>query len=222
MGFGQALASEIARTSKAEHKAPSQFGFAITNQVTTEYQIPVGQMMVEAQKSAMTAQQQLASDVAILDAQNQAIRQRNERVAPILASIAGKDLGQDAKVWKAWLIDQLGYSYKITGESTRPTIVEDVPLAYQPQPVPVSQVVISSGQGFTRMSCFGAGTAVQTIAGPRPIESLKVGDRVLTQSTATGALGYQPVLVVHHNPPSPTFLIKLAGDTIVSSPFHRF
>ena len=28
--------------------------------------------------------------------------------------------------------------------------------------------------------------------------------------------------MIHHNPPSPTFLIKVAGETIVSSPFHRF
>jgi len=63
---------------------------------------------------------------------------------------------------------------------------------------------------------------VQTIAGPRPIESLKVGDQVLTQSTSTGALGYQPILVVHHNPPSATYRIGLKGDSIVSSHFHRF
>ena len=37
-----------------------------------------------------------------------------------------------------------------------------------------------------------------------------------------GALGYHPVTVIHYNPPSPTFLVKVDGDTVVSSPFHRF
>jgi len=72
------------------------------------------------------------------------------------------------------------------------------------------------------VSCFGAGTAVRTLSGDRDIEDLKVGDQVLTQDVHTGALGYHPVTAVHHNPPSPTFLIKLAGESIVSSPFHRF
>jgi hypothetical protein len=71
-------------------------------------------------------------------------------------------------------------------------------------------------------SCFGAGTLVRTLDGARAIESIQVGDRVLTQDVQTGALGYHPVTVIHHNPPSPTFLVKVGGDTIVSSPFHRF
>jgi hypothetical protein len=45
---------------------------------------------------------------------------------------------------------------------------------------------------------------------------------VLTQSTKTGALDYQPVLVVHHNPPSRTFKVSLGDEVIVSSAFHRF
>jgi hypothetical protein len=72
------------------------------------------------------------------------------------------------------------------------------------------------------VSCFGAGTPVRSLRGQSPIETLRVGDQVLVQDLKTGALGYRPIVLVHHNPPSPTFLIKLAGETIVSSPFHRF
>ena len=72
------------------------------------------------------------------------------------------------------------------------------------------------------MSCFGAGTMVRTLTGSQPIESIKLGDQVLTQSIKTGALGYKPILVVHHNPPSKTYEIKLGDETIVSSYFHRF
>ena len=38
-------------------------------------------------------------------------------------------------------------------------------------------------------SCFAAGTPVRTIAGPRPIESIRTGDQVLSQAAATGAAG---------------------------------
>ena len=66
-----------------------------------------------------------------------------------------------------------------------------------------------------------AGTAVRTLRGTAPIETLRVGDQVLTMNLKSGALGFHPVVVVHHNPPSKTFRITLAGETIVSSPFHR-
>ena len=59
-------------------------------------------------------------------------------------------------------------------------------------------------------------------SGPRPIETILVGDLVLTQDTKSGKLGYRPITVVHHNPPSPTYDITLGDDTIVSSHFHRF
>ncbi|HEY2158710.1 MAG TPA: polymorphic toxin-type HINT domain-containing protein, partial [Isosphaeraceae bacterium] len=60
------------------------------------------------------------------------------------------------------------------------------------------------------------------LTGSRPIEELGVGDLVLSQSTTSGKLGYRPITVVHHNPPSPTYDITLGDDTIVSSHFHRF
>jgi hypothetical protein len=107
-----------------------------------------------------------------------------------------------------------------------------VPLAYTPQPVPVISSTRATSEvksdvpivtAYTTLpSCFGAGTLVRTLSGTSPIESIRVGDRVLTQDVKTGALGYHPVTVIHHNPPSPTFLVKVGGDTIVSSPFHRF
>jgi len=61
-----------------------------------------------------------------------------------------------------------------------------------------------------------------TLTGPRPIETLKVGDEVLAQDVTGGGLGYRPIVAVHHNPPSKTFRIAVGGETIVSSEFHRF
>ena len=223
--LGVNLAAEIKHVGRVEHKAPSQFGFGITQEYVAQfdYQIPVGQMMIEAQKTANFAQRQLESDVALVDAHNETIRQRNERVRPLLGALAGKDLGQDAKAWKAWWVDQLGYSYRTPVDPPKPTFDQDVPLAYQSQQ-PAISIQASSGiiSGFTRISCFGAGTPVRTVDGVRPIESLKVGDLVLTQSTDSGGLGYKPILVVHHNPPSATFRIKVGGEPIISSHFHRF
>jgi Pretoxin HINT domain len=71
-------------------------------------------------------------------------------------------------------------------------------------------------------SCFAAGTPVQTVDGPRPIETLRVGDRILTQDTATGVMSYQPALAVFHNPPAETLRVRIGGETIVATGIHRF
>ena len=70
-----------------------------------------------------------------------------------------------------------------------PTVVENVPLAYQPQPIPLGS--FSAPIAVQRMSCFGAGTMVRTLTGLEPIESLKVGDQVLTQSIQDRRPGVQ-------------------------------
>ena len=72
-------------------------------------------------------------------------------------------------------------------------------------------------------TCFAGGTPVHTLGGARPIETIEVGDRVLSQDAATGALSFQPVVFVHRNPPDKTLRIELSGgDSVVCSVYHRF
>jgi hypothetical protein len=182
--------------------------------------IPVGQMAMEAQKTAVFAEQQLESDVAAIQQYNQGLSQINDRVLPVLRDVSGLDIGPKPLEWQKWYVNQVGYQFNATQSSENPTVVENVPLVYQPQPVPITQIM--GPLSATRTSCFGAGTLVRTLTGLEPIETLKVGDPVLTQSTRTGVLSYKPIVAVHHNPPSKTFHVKLGGETIVSSEFHRF
>ena len=146
--------------------------------------------------------------------------QINDRVVPILKDISGLDIGPKLAEWQKWYVNLIGYQLNQLQSSDRPTVVENVPLAYQPPPIPIGQS--TAPLAVQRYSCFGAGTLVRTLAGLEPIETLKVGDSVLTQSTRTGALAYKPILAVHHNPPSKTFRVTLGEETIVSSAFHRF
>ena len=62
---------------------------------------------------------------------------------------------------------------------------------------------------------------MRTIDGPRPIEELQDGDLVLSQNTTTGALGYQPIVAVYHNPPNATYKISLGKESIVATGIHR-
>ncbi len=194
----------------------NQFTFQFGDTAT----IPLAQMMAEAQKSAAATERQLRGDLKALEGYNLAVRVSNERVAGVLTDATGQSLPTERRPWTNWYVDQVGYASATPEWTSKQALAQNVNIAYEPPSLPdgaARQVV-----GYGRRSCFGAGTPIRTIAGPRPIETLRVGDRVLTQSTASGALGIRPVLAVHHNPPSATFRIKLGGQPIVSSHFHRF
>ena len=183
--------------------------------------IPVGQMMVEAQRSAQTSQQQLASDVAELEKVNASVRSLNEPTLHALGAVTGKDFGDNPAAWSKWWTDQQGYVFAQAQTTDKPTIVEDIPSGYTPTAVPqvTNGPLVNIGH-----SCFAAGTSVRTIDGDRPIESVRPGDLVLVQDIRTGALGYQAVVNAYHNPPSSTWKVKLgrADDSVVATAIHRF
>jgi hypothetical protein len=58
----------------------------------------------------------------------------------------------------------------------------------------------------------------------RAIESIRVGDSVLTQDTGTGVLTFAPVLSAFHNKPSATLRICLddEDEPVVVTGIHRF
>src|SRR6516162_8310635 len=70
--------------------------------------------------------------------------------------------------------------------------------------------------------CLGGGTPVRTRAGLRPIETLRVGDHVLTQDARTGDLTFRPIEAVFHSRPGETLRIDLGGEVIVATPSHPF
>src|SRR5262249_25096403 len=150
---------------------------------------------------------------------NAQIAEANEQVAALLKRVSGQDLPAQPEPWQRWYVDLLGYNLRPEKATAKRTVVEEVPPNFQLPPV----AGFEGGPGGSyRIGCFGAGPIVRTFTGDRPIESIRVGDRVLTQDSRTGALSYQPVLVVLHNPPSKTFRVRLGEESVVSSHFHRF
>ncbi|MHC5537974.1 polymorphic toxin-type HINT domain-containing protein [Singulisphaera rosea] len=189
-------------------------------------------MLAEANLKAAASQQQLILDVNGIEAWNAQANVVNSRVvdvlqgamdapkvpelvkpanAEMLAGNAFPDEGvndspkNDEDSWRAWWFDRLGYKY-----TPPPTITHVVNAAPQPSPPSV-------------YSCFNAGTPVRTLEGLRRIETLRVGDQVLSQDISTGSLGFQPILVVHHNAPGETLRIRLEdGEILTASVYHRF
>ena len=166
-------------------------------------QMAAGYMMGARARTEQTLQQ----DIASLKQLNAKVERANQIVGSTLAQIAGESFGGDPDVWLTWWNDQIGLRYERIEPTYKPTTVQFVPTA----------IVFRAHH-----SCFVAGTPVPTLTGPRPIESLKVGDVVLSQDTVTGTLSFQPILGVHHNPPAETLRIRLKDETLVSTPVHRY
>jgi hypothetical protein len=154
-----------------------------------------------SQRIAANTQGQIEDDVRLLEQTNAQIDQTNGRALPILESLTNQNFGVDPDQWKNWWADQLGFVVESRYSENKPT---------------VTQVLIPHS------ACFAAGTLVQTVAGPRKIEAIAVGDRVLSQQTSTGGLSFQPVLATHINGPAGTARITVDGETIVSTGIHRF
>ncbi len=161
-----------------------------------------------ARQSTANLEQRLAMDVQFLDTLNDGINLCNDRTLPILEAITDNNYGADPEKWNSWWTDQLGYAYQSDVPTVKPTYTDIV-----------IDAVNTTHRGS---SCFAAGTVVRTIEGPRAIETIHVGDRVLSQGTSSGQLVFQPVVAIHHNAPAPTLRIAIGGETIVATGIHRF
>lgn len=73
-----------------------------------------------------------------------------------------------------------------------------------------------------RGECFAAGTPVWTGSGMMPIESIQVGDVVLSQNIETGELAYKPVLRTTIRPMEHLIQIRVGNETFATSGGHLF
>jgi hypothetical protein len=172
--------------------------------------------LMQAQAAALAAQQQLAADVNAIESYNGDVGETNQRVLSVLTNVTGQDLGPDGEAWRQWWTNQQGYAYRTPVPTEVPTFDQTVPLAFTPAFSPIF-TTLQAGH-----SCFGAGTAVRTLEGPRLIESIRIGDQVLVQDPQSGALSFQPVVAVYHNSPNATLRVKLGDESIVVTDIHRF
>jgi tetratricopeptide (TPR) repeat protein len=168
----------------------------------------VGELRVQPDETTAGLRRRLRVDVRAIEAVNAGINRLNGRALSVLTAITAKDLGADPEQWKRWWTDRLGYAYQPSQSESKPTYTTFVTEPLPPQ--------------YTHHACFGAGTLVRTVDGPRKIESVAVGDRVLSQNTATGSLEFRPVLAVYHNKPAATLRLSIGGDPVVATGIHRF
>lgn len=159
-----------------------------------------GNMAIEAGRRAMNAE----SDIRQL---NDLIHTKNSRIQYALRRATDVNPGDSPEDWWRWWYDE-----NEIYTAARPVSykrVEAVEVTSSPQ-------IPSSGE------CLVAGTPIWTDLGPKPVESLQVGDRVLCQNLDNRKLEYRTVLYPTTRPETPTFQIMLEDESIQASGGHLF
>ncbi len=184
--------------------------------LAAERQALIAEAERETIQMNMAVERSLQNDVMRLEQANTEITQTKDPVLSLLESLTGQKLGADPVPWRKWWTEQLGYVYE-DRYGSKPTLSDSV--SVPDLTVETPSVFLGIQQ---HSACFAAGTLVHTIDGPRKIESISIGDRVLAQDTSKGTLSFRPVLATHVNGPSKTLRISIGDETIVATGIHRF
>jgi hypothetical protein len=151
---------------------------------------------------------QIFAQAAAAEAFNDRIRDFNERVIAVLADIAGNDPVQDPRKWWQWWQSESDLQYLYD---------KDV-VVYSDEVQAATAPVLT----LRAVDCLAAGAPVRTDRGLKPIEEIRVGDRVLSQDVETGELAYKPVLLTTVRLPQQLRSMRLGNETFVTTQGHRF
>ncbi len=124
---------------------------------------------------------------------NRITEERNAAIRHLLVTNTQTDQGDDPHAWWTWWINYNELHYSPERRTN-----------YYGSEATYYDYVHYNGVFWTRGSCFVAGTPVWTLTGPRPIESIQPGDRVLAQDPQTGELAFKMVQQTTIRPTTPT------------------
>ncbi|NUQ65429.1 MAG: hypothetical protein HUU20_23420, partial [Pirellulales bacterium] len=181
--------------------------------IETEYNRPQNGGRLQQSDAGMVlphAAATVSNRQAVMQRQNDVIERLNARVCELLAAVTGRQLPADPEAWWQWWNDL----NEVYADGSKP-VEED----YEQNEVPV---VTPSPVVAGTLDCLAAGTPVWTDAGMRPVEQIRVGDRVLSQDADSGELAYKPVLRTTLRPAGPLTRITVGERALRSSGGHTF
>jgi hypothetical protein len=161
--------------------------------------------------------------------QNTATLALNRAVCRLLGETTGVNLPDTPDAWSEWWADTNevyvpGYkptsvTYQGSGEIiTTQTQGQAQVRAWAPR----APIAVWGMAATAHYSCLAAGTPVWTDSGTAAVETIRVGDRVLSQDPDSGQLAYKPVLHITVRQEAPLVKLELLDDTITTSSGHPF
>lgn len=148
-----------------------------------------------------------------IERQNEFIRETNERVGDVLASVSDQPSSAEPRTWWNWW----NQYNDVSGEKPVYRVADEYQYTGNLAPVTPAPPILSRAP-----ECLVAGTLVWTETGPIAIEKIRVGDRVLAKNVETGELGYKPVLQTTVQTPKELRALGVGDETILSTGGHRF
>jgi hypothetical protein len=142
---------------------------------------------------------------------NQSLFLQNERVFYLLEQTSPEQFPRNPSVWWAW--------WKEYNEQRPYTPTNYV---YQPTWCSYAQYTPLHVTTIRYASCFVAGTTVVTETGDQAIETIQVGDRVLSQDVETGELAFKVVTGKILREPWPVVRMAIGSEEIIATKAHPF
>ena len=180
-----------------------------------------------AVRSSRSYEQETAAGEQQVEARNQRTVALNERIVAVLSGVSDQTLGNEPRAWWNWWQDYTDY-YRGGDRPVYATLETSNEYV-----VPREETSDSGDYGnerqYTfppnfwaraRIECFVRGTPVWTKTGPKPIESLSVGDLVLAQNVNTGQIAYRPVMLRTLRPAGPILQISTREEKLLVTRGH--
>jgi hypothetical protein len=185
-------------------------------QSDTEVQLELTAMAANSRREFGT---QALSVEQLLKQWNDAALAWNELIYPTLIVTTGQELGTDPRDWWNWWDEHNEY-YVDGPRPVHEYSYYDYDSYFYGRPEWEIEPPPPPPPG--RRSCFAKGTLVWTKTGRRPIESIRLGELVLSQSVDTGELSYKPVIGATVRPPSEMRKLAVGKEQIATTLGHPF
>lgn len=153
--------------------------------------------------------------------QNRSAAELNDRIISALSLATGQQLPASPQSWWQWWESDQDVVMQGQKQTRRIQRTTQVALADRVQTVP-SGVQISGTPRPQRTECFASGTPVWTATGVLPIETVRVGDLVLSQDPSSGKLTYKPVLRTTVRAAEPLVKVEVGSAAFATSGGHLF
>ncbi|MFO0939396.1 MAG: polymorphic toxin-type HINT domain-containing protein [Pirellulales bacterium] len=168
-------------------------------------------MLMDMPRQLAIAKQQVAVK------ENELTIQKNRIISELISDITACEfVDVPGDVWKWWdRVNETSYGEAKSMRRRYENNYVSVP-RYQAMPT----LGLQYGYTIQKMSCFVAGTEVQTSRGLRKIETILPGDLVLSKDISTGELSFKPVIAPTTRKPAKTVILKVDDDTIHATTSH--
>jgi hypothetical protein len=157
---------------------------------------------------------------AAMQASNERIVARNRLIVRFLSEATEREFAQPADAWKWW--DETN---ETEYQSLKPSNIRygtsSLTSRNYNEFATRTALSLSGARSFVG-ECFARGTPIVTRKGLQPIETVRVGDLVLSRELASGELSWKPVVRTTTRPPRPVFEVSLDNETFCCTGGHLF